>query len=65
MNLYEYCQTYTKQLEVKGRFQLVIWPDHCIMGTHGHEINSRLQNALHRWNKEHENKRIRHINKGE
>jgi nicotinamidase/pyrazinamidase len=64
MNLYEYCQSYTKQLEAKGRFQLVIWPDHCILGSVGHEITNRLQSALYKWNKEHENKRIRYIKKG-
>lgn len=64
MNLYEYCQSYTMQLEAKGRFQLVIWPDHCIVGSDGHEITNRLQIALNKWNKEHENKRIRYIKKG-
>ena len=64
MNRYEYCQSYTKQLEAKGRFQLVIWPNHCIQGSNGHEIANRLQIALNKWNKNHENKRIRYIKKG-
>jgi len=64
MNLYEYCQSYAKQLESKGRFKLVIWPDHCLLGTDGHEITNRLQSALYKWNKVHENKLIRHIKKG-
>jgi hypothetical protein len=31
MFIQEYCEDYTKALETKGRFQLTIWPDHCIV----------------------------------
>ena len=31
---------YTRALEDKGRFTLIIWPDHCILGSHGHAVGS-------------------------
>lgn len=49
---------------MKGRFKLLIWPDHCIIHTHGHEIPIRLLNALKKWNEYHKNKLIKYIKKG-
>jgi len=36
-------------LEKKGRFQLCIWPEHALIGTHGHSINSSVNDALQEW----------------
>ena len=33
---------YTRNLEDKGRFTLTIWPDHCIVGSHGHAVGMHV-----------------------
>lgn len=40
---------YTKTLEEKGRYEYMIWPYHCIIGTPGAAIYPELQGALLRW----------------
>lgn len=40
---------YTKRLEEKGRFQLTIWPDHCMEGTSGRNVVPVLEDALSKW----------------
>lgn len=40
---------YTKRLEEKGRFQLCIWPEHCMIGTPGHNVVSEVRDALDEW----------------
>ena len=45
----EWCLTYTKALERKGRMTLTIWPDHCIIGTKGHAIVANINEALQEW----------------
>jgi nicotinamidase/pyrazinamidase len=47
LDLEQYCIEYTTQLESKGRFQLCIWPDHCLIGSSGHGmVDTVLQAAL-------------------
>lgn len=43
------CLDYTKKLEEKGRFQLVIWPEHCLIGTQGHAVVPVLNTAIQEW----------------
>ena len=45
----EWCLTYTKALERKGRMTLTIWPDHCIIGTKGHAVEANINEALQEW----------------
>ena len=33
---------YTKSLESKGRFTLIIWPDHCIIGSNGQAVGTKI-----------------------
>ena len=40
---------YTKRLEEKGRFQLCIWPEHCLIGTPGHNVVPEVRDALEEW----------------
>lgn len=49
INIIEYCIEYTKRLEKSGKFQLCIWPEHCLMGSIGHNIVSILQETLYEW----------------
>jgi nicotinamidase-related amidase len=45
----EWCKSYTKALERKGRMTLTIWPNHCIIGTRGHAIEANINEALQEW----------------
>lgn len=46
---YENTHNYLKELKQKGKKTLVIWPDHCIAGTWGHEVNPELLSAIQEW----------------
>merc|ERR1711907_371337 len=41
--------TYARQLEAGGRFQIMIWPPHCVLGTPGHAVHAPLMDALNEW----------------
>lgn len=47
--LLDHCKFYTKALEEKGRFKLIIWPEHCLIGTPGHAVEKTLNSALQDW----------------
>lgn len=49
LDLLEYAKEYTKRLEAKGRFQLGIWPEHCLIGTDGHAMVDNVRKALNDW----------------
>lgn len=40
---------YTQRLEAKGRFQLCIWPEHCLIGTPGHNVVKIVRDAMDDW----------------
>lgn len=40
---------YTRRLESKGRFQLCVWPEHCLIGTPGHNVVKIVRDALDEW----------------
>jgi len=40
---------YVKALEAGGRYPLCIWPEHCLIGSAGHNIAPNLLAALNRW----------------
>lgn len=42
---------YTKTLELGGNYLLIIWPEHCLIGTWGHNVQVDLMKALTRWEK--------------
>ena len=47
--LREYAIGYAKQLEVDGRYQVMVWPPHCLIGSWGHNVQSDLAIALDKW----------------
>jgi nicotinamidase/pyrazinamidase len=49
IDLLKYCIAYTKRLEEKGRFQLCIWPEHCLIGSPGHAVVDVVREALDEW----------------
>ncbi len=44
-----YVINYTKQLEADGKYNLMIWPPHCLIGSWGHNVQSDLAASLDRW----------------
>jgi len=43
---------YVTKLEANGRYPLVIWPPHCLIGHQGHTVVPSLWNAFHEWEKQ-------------
>ena len=50
-DIVEYCVEYTRRLESKGRFQLCIWPEHCLIGTEGHNVVDNVRLAMEFWSR--------------
>jgi nicotinamidase-related amidase len=49
IDLYQYAMEYTKRLEAKGKFQLCIWPEHCLIGSPGHAMVDVVFDAVQYW----------------
>lgn len=45
----EYVLHYLQALEAGGKYQLMIWPAHCIVGTWGHAMPAVVSDALYQW----------------
>lgn len=58
----KYCQ----ELEKQGRFKLCIWPEHCLIGTRGHNVVDSINDALDKWVKqaEKESRTVHYFIKG-
>ena len=44
---------YAKKLEISGRYPLIAWPPHCIMGTQGASLVPDIVNVLKEWSNYH------------
>ena len=42
-------EAYTRKLEEKGKFTLCIWPEHCIIGSPGHNVRPSILAAINEW----------------
>lgn len=40
---------YLRDLETRGRYPHVIWPEHCLIGDPGHNVWPTLAGAIHQW----------------
>ena len=47
-----YSQGYCEALEANGRYQLIIWPEHCLIGSWGHNVHSAVAGALADWGRQ-------------
>lgn len=45
----EYVLQYLQALEAGGKYQLMIWPAHCILGTWGHAMPTVVSDVLYQW----------------
>jgi len=41
--------SYVKKLKEGNRFSLIIWPDHCIIGTPGHTVQEDIEHGIRDW----------------
>jgi nicotinamidase/pyrazinamidase len=42
-------EAYVRSLEERGRFKLCIWPEHCLIGSHGHAVRPAILAAVDEW----------------
>lgn len=49
IDLVKYCIEYAERLEAKGRFQICVWPEHCLIGTKGHALVDPILDAISSW----------------
>jgi nicotinamidase-related amidase len=54
---------YVRTLRENGRYDLTIWPPHCLLGTWGHNVIPALSLALRRW-EENRLRRVDYLIKG-
>ena len=40
---------YVEALDAGGRYLLVVWPEHCLIGSWGNNVHHTIKNALDRW----------------
>jgi nicotinamidase-related amidase len=47
--MYRRALDYVRKLEQNGRYELTVWPPHCLIGSPGHTISPELFTALTEW----------------
>jgi nicotinamidase-related amidase len=62
--LVDWVKYYTRELEKKGRLQLTVWPEHCIIGSNGHAVVAPINEAVQAWAKNSQ-KTVRYVQKGQ
>ena len=58
------CQSYLEALETSSRYQLMVWPVHCEIGSWGHAVHADLRAAYQGWERR-QLKTVRKIFKGQ
>lgn len=54
---------YVEALAARGRHQLIVWPEHCLIGSWGHNVHGRLFDALGAWGRQYLRK-VNYVDKG-
>jgi len=54
---------YARKLEAAGKYQICVWPPHCLIGTVGHNVHAVLNEALQRWS-DNEYAMVDYVTKG-
>ena len=42
---------YVRRLQEQGRYALVVWPEHCLIGHWGHNLHAAVAESLDRWSR--------------
>jgi nicotinamidase-related amidase len=48
----QYMVEYARTLAAEGNYPLMVWPQHCVIGTPGHNVHSELMSALQEWERQ-------------
>lgn len=48
----EYSRGYVEALAARGRYPLVVWPEHCLIGGWGHNVHPAVWQALTQWERQ-------------
>jgi nicotinamidase/pyrazinamidase len=51
--------TYLEALEARGRYRLIVWPVHCVLGTWGHNIHDAVNTELGAWEQQRQRQAVR------
>lgn len=51
---FESVLSYLRKLEAGGRYRLVVWPVHCVIGTWGHNLHDAVAAEVARWEQYHQ-----------
>ncbi|GGP22445.1 hypothetical protein [Silvimonas iriomotensis] len=43
---------YVQELTRRGHYQLLVWPEHCLIGSWGHNVHAGLFAALNQWSRQ-------------
>lgn len=54
---------YVETLESNGRYDLMIWPYHCLIGSTGHQVYPALHEQLRKWSRDNV-KTVNYVSKG-
>lgn len=49
----QYMLGYARALARGGKYPLMVWPEHCLIGTPGHNVHEDLAEALRDWERKH------------
>jgi nicotinamidase-related amidase len=49
IRLEEYCQIYVDALAASGRYPLMLWPPHCLIGSFGESMMPAIDNGIKKW----------------
>lgn len=60
---HEHSLWYVRALAQQGNYDLIVWPDHCIMDTPGHQVVKILATALEEW-EQRTGRQVRYLKKG-
>lgn len=52
LSLQKWSLEYTKQLEAGGKYELMVWPAHALIGSAGANVNGKLFKSLMKWEEE-------------
>lgn len=55
--------SYAKELETAGKYMIMVWPEHCLIGSPGHNVQPELLSTLQAWERS-EYASINYVTKG-
>lgn len=57
-------QKYVQQLQTNGRYIHLIWPEHCLIGSKGHNVHANIFDSLQEWESKKPGRIVNYVTKG-